>query len=175
MGLLDQILGGVLRGGAGGANLPGLGRGGLGGNVLMALLPVVLQMIAQRQRGSGAGGGLGGVLGGGQGGGMGGGLGGGLGGLLEQFTRRGYGGQAQSWISTGPNEPLPPQALDDVLGHDQIADIAAQAGLGEDETREGLAQLLPDVVDQLTPSGQLPPQDQLLASIDAFEQRLRGG
>src|SRR5687768_14196462 len=100
MGLLDQILGGLAGGGMG--RMPGAQAGG-GGGLLMALLPVVLSMLAQRQRGGSGG------------------TGGGLGGLLEEFTRRGYGQQAQSWVGTGQNDPLPPQALDDVFGHDEIA------------------------------------------------------
>lgn len=163
MGLLDQILGG-LTGGGGMGRMPGA-PAGRGSGLLMALLPVVLNMLAQRQRGAGSGGGLGSVLGGG--------MAGGLGGLIEQFTRRGYGHQAQSWVGTGQNEPLPPQALDDVFGHDQIANIAAQAGVSEDDARVGLSELLPEVVDRLTPTGQLPEQSQLLASIDAFEQQLQ--
>ena len=98
--------------------------------------------------------------------------GGGLGGLLEQFTQRGYGRQAQSWVSTGQNEAIDPDALAQVFGNDRIAQIAAQAGVSEDEARGGLAELLPDVVDHFTPDGTLPPMDQLLAGIDDYQRRL---
>lgn len=179
MGLLDQILGGVIGGAfgqrspGGGGGLGGLGGlgGALGGNkggLLMALLPVVLGMLANRQ--GSAGGGLGG-LGASPGAG---GLGGGIGGLLEQLGRGGYGQQAQSWVSTGQNEPLPVDAIDHVLAPQDLQAIASQAGVSEDEVRGGLAQLLPEVVDHLTPQGQLPEQDQLLSSIDDFERRLQG-
>lgn len=191
MGLLDQILGGALggRGGLGGA----LGRApasqGSGvGRVLISLLPVVLGMLAKRRSASG-GGGLGGMLGGrGQadagGGGLGelGGLGGlgsilggaGLGGLLDQFRQRGLASQADSWVSTGPNQPLAPEDVDGVLGADGVSRIAQEAGLSDIETREGLAQLLPDVVDRLTPDGTLPPDDDLNHSLDDFLGQLRG-
>jgi uncharacterized protein YidB (DUF937 family) len=163
MGLLDQILGGM----AGrGAPMGRMGGGGTG-RIVMSLLPIVLNMLANRQRGGmGARGGLGGL------GGLAG--AGGLGALIAQMTQRGYGQQAQSWVSTGPNEPLPPQAVSEVFGQQELADIAAQAGLSEDETREGLSELLPEVVDRVTPEGRLPEQDQLLASIDDFERRLTG-
>lgn len=178
MGLLDQILGGAAGGGFGGSRAS---IGGGKGRLVMALLPMVLSMLANRRRSTTAGSGGAGVdggvgMGGGMGdagsGGLGGMLGGGLGGLLEQLTRRGFGKQAQSWVATGPNEPLPREALDGVFEPQELSALAAEAGVGEDEVREGLAEVLPEVVDKLTPNGQLPGQDELLASIDDFERRL---
>ena len=163
MGLLNQILGGI----AGGA----LGRSPLGRSsgfspVLVALLPVVLRALAQRGSTAGSSAGaLGGLLGGGL-------LGGGLGALLGQLAQGGYGHQAQSWVSPGPNEPLPPQAIDEVFGQEQLAQIAAEAGVSEDDARDGLAQLLPEVVDDLTPEGQLPADQQLQQSVQDYACRL---
>lgn len=136
----------------------------------MALLPVVLGMLANRgamgggaSSGAGAGplGGLGGL------GGM-----GGLGALLERFQQSGYGDQVQSWVSTGENQPISPDALTQVFGANELSQIASQAGVSEDEARTGLSQLLPQMVDQLTPRGQVPESDQLLSSIDQFEREL---
>ena len=158
MGFLDQILGGL----TGGTQSQGSqGFGGSGGGALMALLPVVLGMLANRGGSTNA---LASSMTGG--GGM-----GGLGGLLEQLTQGGYGRQADSWVGTGTNEPLPPQAWSQVLRPEQLSAIASQAGLSEDQTRHGLSELMPEVVDRLTPQGQLPPADQLLASIDQFSSR----
>ena len=176
MGLLDQILGGL----GGGLSRAPMGRSGVSGGmgrVLMSLLPVVLGMLANRSSaaasrpGASFPGGPGNINQGG-GGDLGalGGLGG-LGGLLEQFTQRGYGRQAQSWISTGQNESIDPGALSEVFGNDRIAQIATQAGVSEEEARDGLAELVPDVVDHFTPEGRLPPTDQLLASIDDYQRR----
>ncbi len=200
MGLLDQILGG-LGGLNAGRNVPmgtgtrGLGRGGVSPQVLMALLPIVLNLLANRRRGAGGMGGLGGtggtgglggvlgsVLGGGRGTSAGGGLGGlgalaglgGLAGLLGQLSQHGYGQQAQSWVGTGPNEPLPPEALSQVFDTQQIAEIAGEAGVSEDEARLGLSELLPEVVDRFTPQGQLPGEDDLRNSIDDFARQLGG-
>lgn len=183
MGLLDQILGGAAGGASG--QRPPLGRAGIGGSkgaLIMALLPVVLRMLANRRRaapaGTGAGmgaevdGGFGGLPGGGGGTGGFGGMGGGLGGLLEQLSRRGFGQQAQSWVAAGPNEPLPREALDGVFGPQELSAIAKEVGADEEEVRDGLAEVLPEVVDKLTPNGQLPGQDELLNSIDEFERRL---
>jgi uncharacterized protein YidB (DUF937 family) len=163
MGLLDQILGG-LTGGMGEGQAP-TGRsfgGGAGGGAMMALLPIVLSMLSNR-------GGTGAVAAPAMGGG--GGMAG-LGGLLQQLTQSGYGQQANSWVGTGANEPLPPQAWSKVLAPEQLSAIASQAGISEDEARQGLSQLVPEVVDHLTPQGQLPPEDQLLASIDRFASRM---
>jgi uncharacterized protein YidB (DUF937 family) len=170
MGLLSQILGGIA-GGAMGRSPQGRAGGGGLSPVLIALLPVVLRALANRggpagaSAGAGGAGGLGGLLGGGL-------LGGGLGGLLGQMAQRGYGQQAQSWVSTGPNESLPPQAIDEVFGQEQLAQIAAEAGVSEDDARHGLAQLLPEVVDDLTPEGQLPADQQLQSSVQDFASRL---
>ena len=166
MGLLDQILGGLTGGmqGQGQGQSPmGQGFGGSGGGALMALLPIVLGMLSNR------GGGPGGVAApvSGAADGM-----GGLGGLLQQLTQSGFGQQADSWVGTGANEPLPPQAWSKVFRPEQLSAIASQAGLSEDEARHGLSQLMPEVVDRLTPQGQLPPADQLLASIDSFASRM---
>ena len=171
MGLLDQILGGLAGGDSGRSPMSNAASGGGMNSALVALLPVVLGMLANRQGGSGASGlsaltaGLGGLGGAGSGGG-------GLGGLLEQLTKSGYGQQANSWVGTGTNEPIEPQAWSQILGSDKLAAIAAQAGLSEDQTRHGLSELMPQVVDHLTPGGSMPAQDRLLASIDDFEKRM---
>jgi uncharacterized protein YidB (DUF937 family) len=209
MGLLDELLGGLAQGGldqAMGRQAP-RGRGGVGpqqagpqaggmSSVLIALLPVILSMLANRGGGGGLGGSIGGrsgteggmgdlgglgSLGGGMGGrsGTGGGMGdpgglGGLGGLLEQFQRMGYADQANSWVGTGANQPISPDIVAQVFGRDGLSQIASHAGLTESEASVGLSQILPDVVDRLTPQGQMPDLDSLVASVDDLERRFRG-
>jgi uncharacterized protein YidB (DUF937 family) len=196
MGLLDDLLG-QLGGGARTEQRPQPQTAPAGGNmdmgrILMALLPVVLSMLAQRgQQGGGARGGVPGTGGTGGGGGMGGGLGeilggilgggragagssgtGGLGGLLEQLQRAGFGRQAQSWVSAGPNEAIPPEALESIFGPDGLGEVARRAGLTEQETALGLSQLLPEVVDRVTPGGAVPEQNVLSASVEAMIRRM---
>ena len=154
MGLLTQVLGGLAGNALGNRN--GQRHGGGMSPVLMALLPVVLDMLSKRgQQGGGAAGSLGG-----------------MGDLIGQLTHKGYGQQAGSWIGTGANEALPPQAIDEVFGQDELHRIAEQAGIGDDEARNGLAVLLPDVVDHFTPSGSVPGGGTLSASVDDFLRRL---
>lgn len=179
MGLLDDLLAGI--GGQQNAERvdPRQQQGGGGGmaTVMQALLPLVLTMLANRggSQASAAprgGGGLQDILGsllGGQGGEA----GGGLGDLLSQLQRSGFGAQADSWVGRGPNQPISPEAMDQVFGRDGMAEIARRAGVSENDARRGLSQLLPEVVDRVTPDGQQPDFDQLVASVDALSRRMR--
>jgi uncharacterized protein YidB (DUF937 family) len=148
---------------------------------MAALLPVVLAMLASRgggapqpapaQSAGSRGGGLGDLIGalfGGSGAtaGM-----GGLGALLTQLQRAGYGEQAQSWVGRGQNLPLPPEAMEQVFGRGGLAEIARRAGVSETDASRGLSQLLPAVVDHVTPDGEVPNFDALTASVDALTQR----
>jgi uncharacterized protein YidB (DUF937 family) len=82
--------------------------------------------------------------------------GGGLGGLVGKLQQGGLGEAVNSWISTGENLPVSADALQGALGSDLLGPLARQLGLGEGELAGGLAGLLPQVVDSLTPDGQLP-------------------
>jgi uncharacterized protein YidB (DUF937 family) len=84
----------------------------------------------------------------------------GLGGLVEKFTQGGLGDVVQSWVSTGQNLPVSPDQLNQVLGGDTLAGLAQQLGMGQGELGTQLSQLLPQVVDKLTPNGQLPDMGQ---------------
>lgn len=202
MGLLDDLLsgvGGAAMGQGAGQRPPGPSAGGGGGtgNILMALLPVVLSMLASRGGGArqAGGGGLGDILGqvlggGGAPRGSAGGTGGdilgdllgrgragtgsmgGLGALLEQMQRAGFGDQARSWVGTGQNMPIPPDALDQIFGPRGIDEISREAGLTPQQTSEGLSELLPEVVDRVTPRGEVPDLDQLAQSVDDLRRRL---
>lgn len=103
-------------------------------------------------------GGLGGLLAGGAAGTV---LSGGLGDLLKQFQQQGLGDQADSWVSTGPNKQVSPGDLGSALGADQIEALTSQSGLSRDELLQGLSRFLPDVVNQLTPDGRLPDENEM--------------
>jgi uncharacterized protein YidB (DUF937 family) len=90
---------------------------------------------------------------------------GGLGGLLEQFQRMGYGEQASSWVGPGQNQPIPADVIGQIFGQDGLAAIARQAGVSEADVSAGLSQLLPEVVDRVTPNGEVPDLDALTASV----------
>jgi uncharacterized protein YidB (DUF937 family) len=102
----------------------------------------------------------------------GGGAGGGLGGLLQELQRAGFGEQAGSWVASGQNRPISSDAIGQIFGRDGLAAIARQAGVTERDASEALSQLLPDVVDRVTPGGQVPNLDQLSASVGELSRRL---
>ena len=168
MGMLEDLLTGAMKGQLGGSRRSS-GSGGLNTGTLAALLPIVVAMLANRggPRGAGKGGGglgdiLGQVLGGG------GASAGGLGGLLEKLGQRGLGAQAQSWVGPGQNMSIQPGAIRDVFGSGGLAAIAQQAGLSEDDTADGLAQLLPEVVDRVTPQGRVPDGNELETTLEGL-------
>jgi len=108
-------------------------------------------------------GGFGDVLGGLFGGGAaaaGGGIGGALNDLLGQFSSRGHRQEAESWITTGPNQALGPTQLEEALGEDTIAELARTTGLSRQELLKRLSTVLPDAVDKLTPEGRLPTHEE---------------
>jgi len=81
---------------------------------------------------------------------------GGLEGLLGKFQQAGFGQQADSWVSTGQNLPIDAGALGQVFGQGQLGEIARQSGMSTQEVSGGLADLLPGLIDQMTPQGQVP-------------------
>ena len=102
-------------------------------------------------------GGLGSLLGGGAAGSV---LSGGLNDLLKQFQQNGQGEVARSWIGSGPNKAIAPTDLATALGADRINALASLSGMSRDDLLNGLSQQLPDVVDQLTPDGRLPTEQE---------------
>jgi uncharacterized protein YidB (DUF937 family) len=174
--LLGQILGSVLGNAGGGQQqLPG-GLGGLGsalGNVfgrgldqgnggasgasplggqsalVAMLLPLAMQWVQRN---------------------------GGIGAMLDRFKQQGYSQQAASWVSTGENQPVDAQAVSEVVGADELSRLSQQLGVSHEQVASGLADILPHVVDHLTPAGVVPPDaDDLLGSGLAAAERLLGG
>jgi len=136
MGMLDGLLGEIMNGIQG--RMPGTSDGGVqapggmaGGVGKSALLMLVLQLLQQS---------------------------GGIGGLLSRMQQAGYGGQAQSWIGTGQNQPIPPDALSQVFGG-QLGQIAQQLGISHEQAATEVSQALPEVVDRMTPQGSVPAGD----------------
>ena len=87
---------------------------------------------------------------------------GGVQGLMQLFQEKGLGELLSSWIGTGENLPINAQQLLQVLGHAKVGELAQQAGLSADQGAAALAQLLPSLIDKLTPDGQVPAGNQLL-------------
>ncbi|MFL5025803.1 MAG: YidB family protein [Microvirga sp.] len=186
MGLLDSILGNMT--GAGGASMQG--RGGATSPIVKALMMLLAAKAFQHYRSGsqggsmsgglgdilggqgglggmlgGQGGSLGGGLGGGMSGGLGsalpGGLGGGLGGVFDQFRQNGYGDHVDSWVGTGQNRRIAPDELSQALGSDTLDELEQQTGLPRQQLLSELSEELPDAVDQFTPDGRLPTEQEV--------------
>ena len=128
MGLLDSVIGSVL----GGQQQ----QGGAG-----ALAQIVAGMLANQGQAGGAAapGGLGGLAG-----------------LAEQFQQGGLGDVMNSWIGKGENLPISPGQLNNVLGSDVRGKITQATGMNQGDLLGQLSQMLPGMVDKVTPEGQIP-------------------
>src|ERR1044072_2946525 len=102
---------------------------GKGGGVAAALLPQLIAMLSKP---------------------------GALANLTNAFQSAGLGNILQSWIGTGQNLPISADQVTKVLGAGTIGDLAKKAGVGESETSSALASLLPQVVDKISPGGNVP-------------------
>jgi uncharacterized protein YidB (DUF937 family) len=97
---------------------------------------------------------------------------GGLAGLVQGFQSKGMGDIVNSWVGTGANMPVSPQQIEQGLGGDMLSKIAAQLGVSPQIASTGLSQLLPNMVDKLTPQGQVPQQQDVMASAMSVIQGL---
>jgi uncharacterized protein YidB (DUF937 family) len=161
-GGLGDILGGMLGGPGGSAGRAGAPGGGGGlGDILGGMLGGGRPGGTMAGNAGGAGGGLGGILGGMLGGAAAGSvLNGGLGQVLQDLQRSGQGRTAQSWVGRGENEQIAPDDLANALGADTVSALTQQTGMSRDDLLQGLSQNLPELVDQLTPDGRLPSDDE---------------
>ena len=128
MGLLDGLLGNLMGGNSGGGSNP--------------LLQIAMQMLANKG-GGGTGGGAMDAMGG-------------LGGIVSAFQKGGLGHLADSWVGSGENLPVSGDQLTQVLGSDKIGQIASQLGMSQGDAAGGLAKILPDLINHVTPNGQMP-------------------
>ena len=87
-----------------------------------------------------------------------GGVAGGLGGLVTQMNQGGLGDIAKSWVGTGANSPISGDQISKMLPPNIVDMLTKQTGLTPDEIMQRLQQVLPQVVDGLTPKGQMPTQ-----------------
>lgn len=139
-GILGNVLGGMMRGGSSaGSNQQSnnplgsvLGRLGGSGIATTALMALAFQVLQQN---------------------------GGISGLVDKFRASGLGQHADSWVGTGANEPVSANQVRDALGSGGLGQLASRFGLTPDQASGGLAQLLPELVNQMTPAGQVPDND----------------
>jgi uncharacterized protein YidB (DUF937 family) len=92
---------------------------------------------------------------------------GGLGGLLAQLQAAGLDKVVKSWVGTGQNQPVQPDALGDALGKKTVTQMADKAGCSKDDLLSQLSAALPGLIDKLTQDGRIPTQQEI-------SQRLTG-
>lgn len=143
----------------------------------MGLFDSVIGALGQQGQAGGLSGGHAGGHAGGQAGGLAGGLAGGQGalmavvmavlqsqgglaGLLQKFQASGLGDVAQSWISQGQNQPVSGEQLHKVLDPETVAQVSQHLGMSPTDAMSQLSKYLPQVVDMLSPNGQVPDDGQ---------------
>ncbi len=97
---------------------------------------------------------------------------GGLEGLLERFQANGLADQVASWVGTGHNLPVSAADIQRVLGSEKIGELARRAGVDPNVASQELAQILPQIVDKLTPSGQMPQSDVLNQALSVLRTKI---
>ena len=151
MSLLDSVIG-ALANSQPGAQPPAAGATqGAPGSVLLS---TVIAMLANGQQAQGAGVG-------------------GLGDLIGRFTQGGMGDVIGSWIGHGENTPISGDQLSGVLGSGVIGQIASQLGLSHGEAAGQLSQMLPEVINRLTPQGEAPSSG--LGAVEDILAKLTAG
>ena len=96
---------------------------------------------------------------------------GGITGLIQKFNEKGLGDYMSSWIGTGQNLPISADQIKDAIGSDKIKELASKLNLGEHDTSKSLADLLPQLIDRLTPDGSVPHQDRLSQGIEMLKKK----
>jgi uncharacterized protein YidB (DUF937 family) len=86
---------------------------------------------------------------------------GGLGGLVQAFNQKGLGDVISSWVGTGNNDAITPEQVQEVLGGDVIKQLSEKSGISVDAAKAQLAELLPGLIDKVTPEGKIPEGDLL--------------
>jgi len=95
---------------------------------------------------------------------------GGLQGLIQTFKEKGLGDAVSSWVSTGENQPVSGDQIQHALGGNFIQQIGEQLGSSKSEVSGGLANLLPEIIDKLTPNGSLPESNQLQQGLELLKK-----
>ena len=87
---------------------------------------------------------------------------GGINGLVQSFHSNGLGGVVNSWIGNGENQSISPDQIQQALGSGPVQALAAKLGVSPDQASSTLSQLLPQMMNHITPNGAMPEQSNLL-------------
>ena len=96
---------------------------------------------------------------------------GGLSGLINKFESGGLQEIMSSWVGTGANQPISAEQIISALGADRIHEIADKLGVADSQVSEGLASVLPQIIDKLTPNGKVPEGDVMQQGISLLSKQ----
>ncbi len=97
---------------------------------------------------------------------------GGLPGILEQLKKAGLGKQVESWVGKGNNLAVTGDQLQSALGPERIEELANQLGMPSATLKNQLAEVLPEVVNQVTPNGHVPDDAELEQEVNRVRRML---
>lgn len=93
--------------------------------------------------------------------------------MLAKFQGNALGNKAQSWVNIDTdNDGLDAQDVMSLFGKDEINRACQQTGASETEVCQGIAELLPQVVNDLTPNGDLATENEANAEISQILQQV---
>jgi len=81
-----------------------------------------------------------------------------LGDILDRFRGAGAGSKVDSWVGTGPNQPIQPSEVEAAIDDDTLTSLSMQTGLSREELISRITRDLPEAVNKMTPDGKLPPE-----------------
>ena len=81
--------------------------------------------------------------------------------LISSLEQQGAGGATASWLGSGPNQAISAQQVEQAMGPANVAQLASQSGLSAGQVTQGVAAVLPSIVNGLSPTGQLPQAGQV--------------
>lgn len=100
--------------------------------------------------------------------------GGGLGGLVDKLKEGGLGGAVASWVGTGPNQAVSGDQVTAALGEGEVEKLAQKFGIPPSEVAGHLSQILPQLINHLTPGGSVPQQGAVASALSLIRGRLMG-
>ena len=80
---------------------------------------------------------------------------GGLAGVLEKFKAAGFADEVASWVGKGANLQISAEQVTQVLGSATIQSAANKLGIDANEISAKIAEYLPQVIDRMTPNGEV--------------------
>lgn len=78
---------------------------------------------------------------------------GGMEGIFNQLQQSGLDDLLESWIGTGNNQPIQSNQISEIFGDDTVSNMAQHAGVEKSQAQDILSQVLPNLIDMLTPNG----------------------